>query len=130
MIKWIKRKYDDQDNTRKSNIFSNVKSSYQRNIGLNGRYYLWILSMQECFESWWQYFNLRSVFLCNLPYEITSIICFILILESGLRAFSFGRRLWCSSSDSIRVIDRDLQIISDMSVDLFFLRIRNLGMIA
>ena len=65
---------------------------------------------------------MRSVFLCNLPYEITSIICFFLIIESGLRAFSFGRRLWgCSGTDSIRVIDRDIQILSDMFVDLFFL---------
>ena len=121
MIKWIKRKYGDQDNTRKSNILSNVKSSYQRNIGLNGRYYLWILSMQECFESWWQYFNLRSVFLCNLPYEITSIICFILVMESGHRAFLFGKKIWGSGIDSISVIERDMQILRDVYVDLFFL---------
>ena len=77
--------------------------------------------MQEFFESCWQYFNLRSVFLCNLPYEVTFIICFISIMESGHRAFLFGKTLWGSGIDSISVIERDMQILCDIYVDLFFL---------
>ena len=33
----------------------------------------------------------------------------------------FGKRLWFAPSNTIRVIDRDHQILSDMFVDLFFL---------
>eukprot|EP00943_MAST-04B_sp_MAST-4B-sp1_P007630 g7630.t1 len=121
MVGWIKRNYGSRYKTKKHNIVSHLLLKYRKNIGLNGRYYLWKLSLYEGFENWWQYYNLRSVFLCNLPYEITSIICFILIIESGLRAFLFGRKLWGSGTDSIRVIDRDVQILSDMFVDLFFL---------
>ena len=121
MIKWIKRNYGTRHKRRQHNLVSNFRLMYRKNIGLNGRYYLWKLFLYEVFENWWQYYNLRSVFLCNLPYEITSIICFILIIESGLRAFSFGRRLWGSGTDLIRVIYRDIQILSDMFVDLFFL---------
>ncbi len=121
MIGWIKRNYGSRYKRKKQTIVSNFQLMYRNNIALNGRYYLWKLSLYEVFENWWQYYNLRSVFLCNLPYEITSIICFMLIIESGLRAYSFGRRLWGSGTDSIRVIDRDIQILSDMFVDLFFL---------
>ena len=120
MIGWIKRNYGSLYKTKKHTIVSNFRLMYGKNIGLNGRYYLWKLSLYEVFENWWQYYNLRSVFLCNLPYELTSIICFILVMESGLRGYSFGFRLWCSRRTSIRVIDRDIQILSDMFVDLFF----------
>ena len=42
-------------------------------------------------------------------------------MESGYRAYSFGRRLWGSDTDLIRIIDRDRQILSDVFVDFFCL---------
>ena len=56
-----------------------------------------------------------------MQFAWTSFICLILVFESGGRAYVYGKRLWFSPIDTIHVIDRDTQILSDMFVDLFFL---------
>ena len=130
MKEWIEENYNNRDNNNNNNnsqnnyyytFFSKIQTKYETTIGLNGKFYLWQLSMNEVIENWIQYYNLRSVFLCNLPFEWTSFICLILVFESGGRAYVYGKRLWFSPIDTIRVIDRDKQILSDMFVDLFFL---------
>ena len=60
MIGWIKRNYGSRYKRKKHNFVSNFRLMYRKNIGLNGRYYLWKLSLFEVFENWWQYYNLRN----------------------------------------------------------------------
>ena len=124
MKKWVKKNYGHTNSHRgmfHDTIVSKMQQKYTKTIGLNGKFYLWKLSIYEVIENWIQYYNLRSVFLCNLPFEWTSFICLILVFESGGRAYVYGKRLWFSPIDTIHVIDRDTQILSDMFVDLFFL---------
>ena len=52
MIKWIKRNYGTRDIAKKHNIVKKFRRMYRENIGLNGRYYLWKLSLYEVFENW------------------------------------------------------------------------------
>jgi hypothetical protein len=118
---WTKRNYGSNRKKKKLNFIKKLKTIYRKKFGLNGRYYLWKLSLLEIFENWWQYYNLRSVFLCNLPVSVTFIICLVVAFESALRSLLFGRRLWCSGRNSIRLMDRDFQILCDMMIDFFFL---------
>ena len=82
---------------------------------------MWKLYIYEFIENWIQYFNLREVFLCTMPFQYTTAVYFMMILETGGRAFAFGRLLFRSSSDAITVEYRDSQVILDTLVDLFFL---------
>ena len=93
---------------------------YNNNLGMNGKYYLWKLYIYEFIENWVQYYNLRQVFLCTMPLECIFVVYFIMILETGGRAFAFGRLLFKSSSDTITIEYRNSQVISDTFVDLFF----------
>ena len=54
-----------------------------------------------------------------MPIEFTVVIYLVMIIETGGRAIMFGKRLFLSSS--ITVEDRNLQVIMDMFVDLFFM---------
>jgi Leucine-rich repeat (LRR) protein len=44
-----------------------------------------------------------------------------MILESGIRTYTFSKRLWCSGSDEINILERNVQVTIDIVVDLFFL---------
>eukprot|EP00943_MAST-04B_sp_MAST-4B-sp1_P009754 g9754.t1 len=107
-------------NTRKStNLAIQLRDMYRDTIGINGKYYLWKLYLYEFVENWIQYYNLRNVFLCTMPIEFTVVVFLVMIIETGGRAIMFGKRLLFSPT--ITVEDRDLQVITDTFVDLFFM---------
>ena len=104
---------DDQDVT--------CISWYSDNFSVNGKYYLWKLYIVEFLENWIQFYNFQQVFSCNLPLEMISIICFVMILESAKRSYTLIKRLWISSNDDIDVTERNSQVTIDIIVDMFFL---------
>eukprot|EP00942_MAST-04A_sp_MAST-4A-sp1_P013016 g13016.t1 len=116
---YLDRNYSNSNSLRQRT--KSLRNLYSQNISINGRFYLWKMYLYEFLENWIQFFNLRSVFLCSLPFEITLIVSFVMVLESILRLYIVGKSLWFVKTQVIRVESRNAQIVADIVSDLFFL---------
>ena len=76
---------------------------------INGTLYLWKLYFFEFLESVNQLVNLNTVYLCTLPVEMTTSICFLLAFDSVYRAYQMNQ--------PYSVERRNRQIKIDIAVD-------------
>jgi hypothetical protein len=96
-------------------------SCYHEITDINGNYYLWYMYFDEFIENTFQYYNLVTVYNCNLNVDIIKLIMIVMLIESGRRLLYTGNLVWRSSSDRIHLKDRDMHILFDFLLELFFL---------
>ena len=121
IAKALLKKYHDPTRQNTSGSCNVMLKHYYSNIGLNGKYYLWKMYGYEFLENVVQFYNSRQVFFCSMGFHSSLLICIVLTLETSLRAHRLGKILWSSKTNIISVNERDMQIITDIVVDLFFL---------
>eukprot|EP00943_MAST-04B_sp_MAST-4B-sp1_P007066 g7066.t1 len=120
--KWIELKYSMRKRKRSNNLFIQVKNMYYDNCSLNGTYYFYKLYASEFLENWVQFGNLIVVYSCTLPYGWNLLFSLLLICESLFRTRLMYRKLWgAHSSGKIDVKERNIQVMLDIWIDLFYL---------
>jgi hypothetical protein len=100
--------------------FKTVVTYYDENFGINGIYYLWILYVGELVESWVQFANVVEVYSCTLPVAWNLTFMIILMIHSLHQCKVLYRKLYTETS-SIDLDERNVQVIFNIGVDLFFL---------
>eukprot|EP00943_MAST-04B_sp_MAST-4B-sp1_P000194 g194.t1 len=93
---------------------------YNDNFDINGKYYLWILYLGKVMENWVQFTNILQVYSCTLPVGWNLVFISILIVESLIQCNVFYRKV-CSETPNININERNVQVILDIGIDLFFL---------
>ena len=78
---------------------------------LNGKYFLWKLYLFELAESVNQILNIKFIYLCTLPVEISSIFCIALSLDAMFRAYHLRKQN--------TVARRNRQVKLDLIIDFF-----------
>ena len=121
---WIQKRRNDDDDDKEEeqkNCCISLYNTYDSNFGINGKYYLIVLVFFECFEDWWQLYNLANIYSCSFPVSITCCICLLRAGEASYRACKLYPNLRSDTPKIMNVEDRDLQIIVDIALDLIFL---------
>ena len=121
---WLRKNYDESHKyfLHNRNEFMKLASWYGEYFGAEkGKYYLWRLYLFELIENWVQFFNMKTIYLCNLPIGWNICFSFLLISESLSRAIYMARRIWFSKESNISMVDKNIQIALDIVIDIFFL---------
>jgi hypothetical protein len=117
----------EKENNRQSATFTSkiiskynrLSSYYMDNFDINGNYYLPVLYLSEVAESSIQLMNLFRLYSCALPIGWNMVFAFVLLIESSHRTKFMFRKIWGKSD--IRFNERNLQVVVDIAIDLFFL---------
>eukprot|EP00942_MAST-04A_sp_MAST-4A-sp1_P012028 g12028.t1 len=83
---------------------NNAKNIYS-NLQVNGSWFLWKLYFSELIESAQQCNNLANIYLCLLPVEITSPLCFILAMDCACAAWDMKQHNTPSRRNKRLVLD-------------------------
>eukprot|EP00942_MAST-04A_sp_MAST-4A-sp1_P008958 g8958.t1 len=128
----IKEKYDvntneNVENEQATNVLSTIKSKYTAgtnfyndNFGINGKYYLYLLYAGEFTESWVQLNNLFQTYLCTMEVGWNFVFISILMIDSFHRCKFMYKKIRGESS-TIHFNERNLQVVLDIAMDIFFL---------